>query len=122
MHLSKRLPDPVKRAAAVSAAQDKFRQHWGAGDDEATRTGLKAEADSRLGFLKMMTPSALHRGASRSGGRWLYRDGEKVSTDEISKLPVSRPGSLRRRHRRDPHAHTQAPTQATPRFFPRPSL
>ena len=91
LHLSKRLPDPVKRAAAVSATQDKFRQHWSAGDDEAARAGLKAEAESRLGFLKMMTPSALHRGASRSGGRWLYRDGEKVSTDEISKLPVSHP-------------------------------
>jgi len=101
LHLSRRLPNASKRPEAIALVRDQFRLHTATNAqlaassqqraaaktnsaaasavlDDAERLGkLMAEAESRLGFLKMMTPRSEHRG-NKGGTRTLYNKGEKL--------------------------------------------
>ena len=87
LHVSKRLPNAPKRPEAVSLVRDKFRLHAAEKDMDVARRGvLAAEADSRLGFLKMMTPRTDHRGGGGGSGRTLYHKGEKIDVKDSGKM------------------------------------
>mmetsp|Transcript_21087 Transcript_21087/g.41792 ORF Transcript_21087/g.41792 Transcript_21087/m.41792 type:complete len:143 (+) Transcript_21087:85-513(+) len=80
-HLSSRIPTANKRPEAINLVRQRFREHRGT-DDVAALSSLMAEAESRLGFLKMMTPRSFHRSALGEGsGRTLYHGGEKIDAD-----------------------------------------
>lgn len=83
LHLSRRIPDPQRRKQAVANVQERFREHWGI-QDEDKQIGFREEALSRIGFLKMMTPTSQHRletseGQARAKStRLILRDGKWV--------------------------------------------
>ena len=92
LHLSHRLPDPSKRPAAVALVRDRFREErlnfaqarksedtvGGDSNDEVERLGkLVAEAESRLGFLKMMTPRSAQRGRQSGSSHFFYFEGKR---------------------------------------------
>ena len=90
LHLSKQLPSASKRPEAVTLVRDRFRAH-AAEIGQAKLGKLMAEAESRLGFLKMMTPRSAHRGTGGAGGvggstRILYHGGEKIDAGKAGDL------------------------------------
>jgi len=86
LHLSKQLPSASKRPEAVTLVRDRFRAH-AAEIGQAKLGKLMAEAESRLGFLKMMTPRSAHRGGGVGGStRILYHGGEKIDAGKAGDL------------------------------------
>jgi hypothetical protein len=79
LHISNRLPNASKRAEAVQLVKDKYRENVMVRDKEAL-TQLFKDANSRLGYLKMMTPRSSHRGYVSGGGssRTFYFKGDKI--------------------------------------------
>mmetsp|Transcript_35436 Transcript_35436/g.47847 ORF Transcript_35436/g.47847 Transcript_35436/m.47847 type:complete len:146 (-) Transcript_35436:433-870(-) len=90
IHLSRKLPDVAKRDAAVRAARENFKRNWKE-MDEVALSRFEAETQSRLSFLKMMTPTTIHRTARGEGKqqiqRFMYKDGERFAYDGSGKLP-----------------------------------
>lgn len=87
LHLSKRMPNAKKRPEAVDLIKTRFREHWNVASDVAAQSALMAEAESRLSFLKMMTPRNQQRGVSQGGTtRIIYHGGEKLDVDEAEGL------------------------------------
>jgi hypothetical protein len=98
LHLSEKLPNAAKRTEAVSLVRDRFREGVAAA---AANPGavdvakLAADAESRLGFLKMLTPRAAHRtgGAELGSGsaRIFYANGEKIDAATAAKDGAAKP-------------------------------
>ena len=94
LHVSKRLPNASKRPAALAQIRDSFRTHTvelaanpiGNDEERTTRIDkLAAEAESRLGFLKMMTPRSSHRGLLGGSSTFFYHKGEKIDATQGTK-------------------------------------
>jgi hypothetical protein len=81
------MPNAKKRPEAVDLIKTRFREHWNVASDVAAQSALMAEAESRLSFLKMMTPRNQQRGVSQGGTtRIIYHGGEKLDVDEAEGL------------------------------------
>ncbi|CAM9091123.1 unnamed protein product, partial [Phaeothamnion confervicola] len=78
--MSRRLPSEKEREAALRGVREGFRGNLGVQDQERVGTLLR-EAESRLGFLKIVTPG---RGGRVDGGqtRIVYRGGKALEGAE----------------------------------------
>lgn len=100
LHLSEKLPNRAKRTEAVSLVRDRFRAGVAAATANPAAVDaakLAADAESRLGFLKMLTPRAAHRtgGAELGSGsaRIFYANGEKFDAATAAKDGAAKPRS-----------------------------
>mmetsp|Transcript_5639 Transcript_5639/g.7003 ORF Transcript_5639/g.7003 Transcript_5639/m.7003 type:complete len:146 (-) Transcript_5639:227-664(-) len=78
LHLSNKLPNSSTRLDAVQLVKNRFREHR----NETCETQLKTlfeEGNSRLGYLKMLTPRSAQRGNFGDGSsKTYYFKGEKI--------------------------------------------
>lgn len=98
LHLSEQLPNRVKRIEAVNLVRNRFRAEVAsaaANPESVDVMKLAADAESRLGFLKMLTPRAAHRKSSEELGsgttKIFYAKGEKLDANEAAKVGANVP-------------------------------
>uniref|UniRef100_A0A7S2S2D5 Complex 1 LYR protein domain-containing protein n=1 Tax=Rhizochromulina marina TaxID=1034831 RepID=A0A7S2S2D5_9STRA len=77
LFLSQHISDVKKRPEAVALVRDAFREHRLETDEERIQQ-LLAQAESRLSFLKMVTPREYHRLGGQQSTYYVYQNGKRL--------------------------------------------